>query len=71
MKAPIKTEVTKEGQSYVDEPVYHIVGNAKPLALSIAGILGREVNPVIKTLSHYKRIPLRWVSPDCQRGMRN
>ena len=58
----IKTTIEREGQRYFDEPVYSET-NARPLASEIARILGREVPKSVRNLDHYRRIPLRWVSP--------
>lgn len=76
MKAPLKTTL-KDGQRYVDEPVYREIGRATPLALSInAGLRSLapsmpapNIQPRIRELSHYERVQLRWMRPDGKGGL--
>ena len=79
---PIKTQIKKVGQSYVDEPVY--LEPAKrlfsPIAESVAEAFGnvryyvdennvgrRERTDVPKRiLSAYQMVKLNWVKPSCK-----
>lgn len=73
----VKTVIAKEGQPYIDEPVYVEISKAKPLALAInralmrqkAATRGPHIAPEIKDLSHYNRVQLRWLRPDGKGGL--
>lgn len=40
---PLRTSIVREGQPYVDEPVYETVSKATPLAMNIAHRLPHEL----------------------------
>lgn len=54
---PIKTTL-KEGESYVDEP-----------ALKTVSLLCGKEPIEHQQLSHYRRVPLRWMKPDGNGGL--
>lgn len=62
----IKTEIEVVGQKFVDEPVYILVSKPKTLAAAIAAMVGRAIPRSIYAISHYNRVPLRWLKPDRQ-----
>lgn len=59
---PLLTTIRRDGQPYVDDPVFVMVSLAKPLAVEIGAIFGRRIES-INELSHYNHILLRWVKP--------
>lgn len=65
----LKTTITKEGQPYVDEPVFV---SPKPeldttIAQVVRAIFGRP--PLRRILLGYQRTRLRWVKPDGKGGV--
>lgn len=59
---PLLTTIEREGQPYVDDPVFSEVSEAKPLSIEIGALFGRRIES-IEELSHYNHIRLRWVKP--------
>ena len=65
------------GQKFFDEAVRVVVSKARALDLSIAALFkraGREATaihlaPAITEISHYNRVPLRWMKPDGKGGL--
>ena len=71
---PLRTSITSEGQRYFDEPVLVEVSKAVPLALTVNAAFSRvlpspRIFPVIHAISHYNRVPLRWMKPDGRGGL--
>lgn len=59
----IRQSVAFEGQKFLDEPQHVVVSKARPLAMNIAALFGRPVDPEISEFSHYERTRLRWMRP--------
>lgn len=68
MRAPIKTEITKVGQPYVDEPIYFIHEPKKELVSQVARelsvIYGYKLPEPIRELRGYQMVRLNWKRPD-------
>ena len=60
MNKPLLTTV-KDGQPYVDEPVYIDPKQETILEAAIRDIFKRR--PARRLLSHYDRVKLRWMKP--------
>ena len=60
MNKPLLTTI-KDGQPYVDEPVYLEPKRESKLQTSIREIFERPAAPQL--LSHYDRVKLRWMKP--------
>ncbi|CAB5221010.1 hypothetical protein UFOVP241_63 [uncultured Caudovirales phage] len=60
MKMPILTTV-KDGQPYVDEPVYLMARKENQVEMTVRTMFERPPPPDI--LQHYQRVPLRWMKP--------
>lgn len=65
---PLRLAIEREGQSYIDEPVYEVVSVANDLAMEIAHAYGRPIEPRIRELTGYKHKRLRWMKPDGKGG---
>jgi hypothetical protein len=57
------TQVTREGQEFVEEPIYEVVGVPKAVASSLAVAFGRKPSPTIVDITGYERVRLRWMKP--------
>jgi hypothetical protein len=72
-----RVTIDREGQKFVDQPVYVLVSEAKKLALEINAIFrpkkastpALRLQPRIEQLSHYERFRLRWMQPDGRGGL--
>jgi hypothetical protein len=58
---PIKLYIEKEGQRYVDAPVYAHPKKQLPIELALTELFHRALPRPIPIA--YDRVPLRWVSP--------
>ena len=67
-----KTSIAREGQRFVDEPVFvtHMPKPVSVLTESIAHAFRSPLPRPIRELSHYNRVPLRWHKPDGKRGFK-
>ena len=64
---PILTEI-KDGQPYVDEPVYNTL-NPKKLRKAIQQAMRVHISQPIKILIAYNHVKLRWMEPDGNGGL--
>lgn len=70
-RSPLKTTVERQGQKYVDEPVYKTVSKANRLALAVNAAVramapqqpAPRIHPIIVSITGYDRYRLRWVNP--------
>jgi hypothetical protein len=76
MTKHLKTEISRIGQPYVDDPVFEVVSKANTLALSIGAGLqanfktpGVPMQPSIEQQTGHERVRLRWMKPDGQGGL--
>ena len=72
--APLKAGPVQDGQRYVDDPVYKVIGKVRPeldteLAHSIAQIFKTRPPQRIEDLVGYNRTRLRWMKPDGKGGL--
>lgn len=58
---PIKTTIEREGQRYVDDPVFRFI-DPKKAAQAVAQAFEGNIH-TIKILERYDRVRLRWVKP--------
>jgi hypothetical protein len=70
----LKTTIESTGQRYLDEPVHMEISLAKPVALAVNMAYakvprGPRIQAVIRGISHYNRVPLRWMKPDGKGGL--
>jgi hypothetical protein len=65
MPAQLRTQIVKEGQPYVDEPVYVHPRYADYTVIrqSVAQAFGRQERVPQPILVRYETVPLKWVKP--------
>ena len=66
MRQPLKTDVERHGQAYVDEPIL-VHPKITPLGAEVMKAFGRAP-PKPVTIGH-DRVRLRWMKPDGKGGL--
>lgn len=68
MKDHLRTEIAREGQRFVDRPVYEDVSRPRPAAAAVAQALRAAPPRRIVHVAGYERTELRWMKPDGKGG---
>lgn len=68
-RLPIMECIERQGQPYVDEPIYDDV-KARPTAVAVAAAFGRRMVPVVRVLTGHEHVRLRWMTGDGKGGLK-
>ena len=65
----VKDKITKEGQEYVDDPVYTFPKPKSAISRAVSHALDPNAPPPKPILLGHERVTLRWMKPDGKGGL--
>jgi len=55
--------IRRDGQAFVDQPVFALVSRVKPVVVALASAFGYKAPRDIEEVAFYRRRLLEWVTP--------